>query len=116
MAESMKERLERLQRSTRAVRQPLTRDELDPRPSQKLITPESVYMRKVEKVMTRHANTKKKMLADTGQYLSLYHELKKLEEDFLALLDDPEIKFLDLPRVFVQKVNAMKARILNKKQ
>ena len=57
-----------------------------------------------------------KMLADSGQYLSLYHELKKAEKDFFALLDDPEIKFLDLPDVFVQKVNRMKKKILNQKE
>ncbi len=112
MVETMKERLERLKAKPIRVREPLTRDELSPNPSRALLTPESVYMKKVEKVMKNHAETKRKMLSDSGQYLSLYYELKKAEDDFLALLSDHEVKFLDLPDAFLQKVMTMKEKIL----
>jgi len=116
MVEEMKARLRRIKQRPVRVREPLSRDELGIEPRKKLISPESVYMKKVEKVISKHGETKRKMLSDTGQYLSLYHELKKSEDDFLALLNDPEVKFLDLPDVFLRKVADMKQEILNKRK
>ena len=116
MSESMKDRLRKIKQQPIRVRQPLSRDELGLEPVKKLISPESVYMKKVEKVISKHAETKRKMLSDTGQYLSLYHELKKAEDDFLALLDDPDVKFLELPDVFVQKVRLIRDQITNKRK
>jgi len=111
MSEHMRNRLERLKQNPVNVRRPLTVDDLDPQPSKRLITPETVYMRKVERVMMKHTETKRKMLSGSDQYLSLYHELKKAENDFLDLLADPEIKYLDLPDVFLQKIEEMKKKL-----
>ncbi len=114
--ESMRDRLSRLKESDRVVRQPLSKDDLDPQPSRALISPESIYMKKVEKVMKKHEQTKKNMLSDSGQYLSLYHELKKAEQDFLDLYEDHERKFLDLPAVFERKMDDMWEKITRRKK
>lgn len=115
MVESIRERLERLKNTPPRSFEPLQRD---PRveEAKRMISPESVFMKKVEKVMIQYGDVKKKMLSDSGQYLSLYYELKKAEEAFLALVNDPEVKFLDLPDVFMQKVEAMRLNILAKKK
>lgn len=115
MVESIRERLERLRNTPTKSLEPLQKD---PRveEAKRMISPESVFMKKVEKAMMQHSDIKKKMLSDSGQYLSLYYELNKAEESFLSLVNDPEVKFLDLPDVFMQRVETMKHVILAKKK
>ena len=115
MIESVRERLERMQNKPRRVAPPLSKDELDPRPEKVLLSPESVFMRKLEKVMKRISELKKKMNSDSGQYLSLYYDLKKAEQEFLELVDHPEVQYLDLSDIFMSKVKELKKEINNKK-
>jgi hypothetical protein len=116
MAETMRDRLSRVKESSPWVRKPLSEDELRPEPGAKRISPESVFMKKVEKVMKKHDETKKRMLSDSGQYLSLYHELKRAEQDFLFLYEDKERTFLDLPEVFEQKMDTMWEKVQGRKK
>jgi len=114
MAESMKERLERL-KNTGSDDYGFSPRRETPQPEKKFLTPESEYMKKVEKAMTSIETLRTKMHSGTDQYISLYQELKKAEEDFLVLLQNPEEKFMDLPHVFVSKVELTKKRLLTKK-
>ena len=113
MVESIRERLQRLQNTPSRPIEPLVRDP-GAQEVRKILSPESVFMKKVEMVMTQYAEIKRKMLSDSGQYLSLYYELHKAEETFVTLVEDPEVKYLDLPEVFLQKVDALKQNILAK--
>ncbi|MBT3324253.1 hypothetical protein HN681_04715 [archaeon] len=113
--DTVRERLERLKAKPRRVGLPLSEDEINPRPEKVLLSPESIFMRKIEKLMSSITSTKKKMLADSGQYLSLYYDLKKQEKEFLETLDDPELQYLDIPDIFMQKINNMKKRIIDHK-
>tara|TARA_Y100000310_G_scaffold313633_1_gene362197 strand:- start:723 stop:1073 length:351 start_codon:yes stop_codon:yes gene_type:complete len=115
MSESVRERLERMQNSPRRVAPPLSRDEINPRLEKVLLSPESVFIRKIEKVMKRIECLKKKMNSDSGQYLSLYYDLKKAEIEFLELINHPEVQYLDLSDIFMSKAKALKKEIENKK-
>ncbi len=113
--DSVRERLERIKSQPRKVGLPLSEDEINPKPEKVLLSPESIFMRKIEKLMSSINSTKQKMLADSGQYLSLYYDLKKQEKEFLETLEDPELQYLDIPDVFMQKINAMKRNIIDQK-
>jgi hypothetical protein len=114
MSESMRERLERIKHKGSSVRMPLSNDDLDPQPMKKLLTPESVYMKKIDKLIHNLAGLKKKMHADSGSYLSLYYDLKKAEKELLEAIEDPEKQFMDLPEIWVQKIEDLKLKIKNK--
>lgn len=60
-------------------------------------------------------NLRTKMHSGTDQYLSLYLELKKAEDDFLLLLVDPERQYMDLPNSFLNRVEIVKKQLLTKK-
>src|SRR3989338_3837906 len=81
----------------------------------KFLTPESQYMKKVEKAIMQIEVLRTKMHSGTDQYISLYQELKKAEEDFLELLKNPEEKLMDLPTAFISKVDNSKKKLLTKK-
>lgn len=113
MAETVRERLEKLKNTPYHGGFESRRDER-PR-EEKLLTPETIYMKKVDKAIALVESLRTKMHSGTDQYISLYQELKKAEEDFLALLHDPEEKFMDLPSAFVNKVENTKKKLLTKK-
>jgi hypothetical protein len=108
MADSMKDRLERLKNSTSDFT-------FEPKKEEKLITPEALFMRKVEKSIQSIDSLRSKMHSGTDQYLSLFHELKVAEAEFVSLLDDPETKFMDLPDLFLSRVENTKKKLLTKK-
>ena len=114
MAETMRDRLERL-KNTSSSQDFGFRTKEEPVQEKKLLSPETIYMKKVEKAMTQIETLRTKMHSGTDQYISLYQELKKAEEDFLSFLKDPEEKYMDLPPVFVSKVEATKKKLLTKK-
>lgn len=105
--ETVRERLERLKK-TPPSSWPPTIHYVEREP---IITPEAVFMRKAEKIINNLESIRKKMLSDTGQYLSLFYELKKAENEFINLLQEKEVKFLDLPENFVRKLEEIKAKI-----
>ena len=108
MADSMRDRLERLKNSNPDFN-------FEPRKEEKLITPEALYMRKVEKAIQVVESLRNKMHSGTDQYLSLFHELKIAEAEFVAMIDDPETKFMDLPDLFLSRVDNTKKKLLTKK-
>ncbi|HIH14916.1 MAG: hypothetical protein QT08_C0014G0021 [archaeon GW2011_AR17] len=81
----------------------------------KFLTPESQYMKKVEKAIAQVESLRTKMHSGTDQYISLYQELKVAEDEFVKLLIDPEQKFMDLPTAFISKVDNTKKKLLTKK-
>ena len=114
MGETMRERLERLKNapSERVFKQ--RRDEPSAREN-RLLTPETIFMRKADKVISTIEALRTKMHSGTDQYISLYQELKKAEEDFLTLLQDPEQKRMDFPTAFISKIESAKKKLLTKK-
>ena len=114
MAETMRDRLERLKNSSSYGDFEIKRKE-EPSAEKKLFTPETVYMKKVDKIIGEIESLRTKMHSGTDQYISLYQELKKAEEDFLSLLQDPEQKCMDLPAAFISKVDNTKKKLLTKK-
>jgi len=111
----VRERLEKLKNQSYRPGLPLSEDEINPRPEKVLLSPESIFMKKIEKLMKKIVGVKQKMHSDSGQYLSLYYDLKKFETEFLETVDDPEIQYLDLPDIFVQKIDEFRQKIKNKK-
>jgi len=113
MAETVRERLEKLKNTPTYGVYESRRDE---RPhEEKLLTPETMYMKKVDKAISQVEALRTKMHSGTDQYISLYQELKVAEDEFVKLLVDPEEKFMDLPAVFVNKVENTKKKLLTKK-
>ena len=111
--ETVRERLEKLKNTPYQGAYESRRDER-PR-EEKLLTPESIYMKKVDKAIMQIEALRTKMHSGTDQYISLYQELKKAEEDFLSLLQDPEQKNMDFPTAFLSKVESTKKKLLTKK-
>jgi hypothetical protein len=81
----------------------------------KLLTPESIHMKKVEKALATVEAIRSKMHTGTDQYISLYQELKFAEDEFVKLLDDPETKFMDFPTAFTSRMDNAKKKLLTKK-
>lgn len=108
MADSIKDRLERLKNSTSDFT-------FEPKKEERLVTPENLYMRKVEKAIQTVESLRNKMHSGTDQYLSLFHELKIAEAEFVTMIDDPETKFMDLPDLFLSWVDNTKKKLLTKK-
>ncbi len=98
MVDSVRDRLEKLKTS-----------------DDKLLTPEYIFIKKVEKSIFKMDSLRTKMTSGSDQYLSLYEELKDAEKEFLKLLDDPETKLMDFPSVFVSRVDMAKKKLLTKK-
>jgi hypothetical protein len=115
MAETVRERLEKLKERKPYVNMPLSRDDLNPQPTKKLLTPESVFIKKIDKMANHVINLKKKMHKDSGSYLSLYYDLKKAEKTLLNTIEDPEIQFMDLPQIWIDRIENIKAKLLAKK-
>ena len=114
MTDTMRDRLERLKNSSSQGNfESRARDE-KPR-EEKLLTPETIFMKKADKIISTIEGLRTKMHSGTDQYISLYQELKKAEEDFLALLQDPEVKMMDFPTAFVSKVDNTNKKLLTKK-
>lgn len=107
MTDSMKDRLERLKNSYSDF--PFEHRE------EKLVTSESLYMKKVEKAIQNIESLRNKMHSGTDQYLSLFHELKIAESEFTLLIDNPETKFMDLPDLFLARVENTKKKLLTQK-
>ncbi|MSR86252.1 hypothetical protein EXS74_02560 [Candidatus Woesearchaeota archaeon] len=113
MVDTMRDRLERL-KNTPSQRNFEPRRDERPR-EEKLLTPETIFMKKADKLISTIEALRTKMHSGSDQYISLYQELKKAEEDFLALLQDPEVKTMDFPAAFVSKVDSTKKKLLTKK-
>ncbi|MBI5871640.1 hypothetical protein HZB88_00980 [archaeon] len=106
--ETVRERLERLKRSGGSWFSPSHPAQQREEP---VITPESIFMRKAEKAMNQIETLRKRMLSDTGQYISLFYELKKAEDEFLVIVQEKETKFLDLPDPFLRRMEEVKSKI-----
>lgn len=113
MVETVRDRLEKLKNTPIQGAFESKRDE-KPR-EEKLLTPETIFMKKVDKAIMQVETLRSKMHSSSDQYITLYAELKKAEEDFLSLLNDPEQKFMDLPSAFVNKVENTKKKLITKK-
>ncbi|MDP3728102.1 MAG: hypothetical protein Q8R18_01475 [bacterium] len=111
MVETVRDRLERMKNTPYGNYEPRREEPKEER----FLTPESIYMKKVDKVIMQIETLRTKMHSGTDQYISLYQELKKAEEDFLALLQNPEDKFMDLPTAFSSRVESVKKKLLTKK-
>jgi hypothetical protein len=107
----VRDRLEKMRDQPRKVAPALRDDEMSSNTDKVLLSPETVFMRKVEKSMKIIDSLKKKMHGDSGQYLSLYYDLKRAEKDFLEAVENSDIEYLDIPHVFLQKVDKYKESI-----
>lgn len=113
MADTMRDRLERLKNTSSSGNFEPRREER-PR-EEKFLTPESQYMKKVEKAISQIEALRTKMHSGTDQYISLYQELKKAEEDFVVLVNNPQEKDMDLPVAFTSRIESVKKKLLTKK-
>lgn len=114
MADTMRERLERIKNTSSSGNFEPRREER--RREEKFLTPESQYMKKVDKVIAEIEAFRTKMHSGTDQYISLYQELKKAEEDFLELVKNPDQGFMDLPTAFTSRIESVKKKLLTKKE
>jgi len=108
--DTVRERLERLKNT------PSYGSYRDEQPKDnKLITPENLFMKKVEKALASVEALRSKMHTGTDQYISLYQELKFAEDEFVKLLEDPESKYMDLPTAFTSRMESAKKKLLTRK-
>lgn len=117
MAETVRERLERLKNQPSTPFRP-NYQPVEERPRQeqpKPFSPENLFMKKVEKVMNDIDILRKKMFSDSGQYLSLYYDYKKKEKEFLDIVESTETKNIDLPDFFVTRLEEFGTRLKSKK-
>tara|TARA_Y100000310_G_C20506256_1_gene726561 strand:+ start:56 stop:394 length:339 start_codon:yes stop_codon:yes gene_type:complete len=80
-----------------------------------LLSPEITFIRKIESLIKNIQVIRRKMMSDSGQYLSLYYDMKKAQKVFLEAVEDPEMQYLDLSDVFQKRVNEMKQLIAENK-
>jgi len=113
MVESVRDRLEKLKNSRWSVPNPVDKDVTG---MHKPLTPESVFMKKLDKAMSNIEAIRKKVLADSNSYLSLFYELRKAEAEFLELLKEQDDKELMLPDHYLKKIEEVKSRIRKIKQ
>jgi len=108
--EYMKERLRRLKERPGWAFKPLDKEFLNKmEPSKVIKTPETEMQNKIEKAMKKVEDIRNKM-KDASNYLSLYYDLKKAQDEFLQLVDEMENgNFLDFPDSFVKRVNNFKS-------
>jgi len=111
--ESMRDRLEKLKNSPWRVPNPVDKDVTG---MHKPVTPESVFMKKLDKAMSNIEQIRKKILADSDSYLSLFYELRKAEKEFLEILNEKEEKELILPEHYLNKIEDTKNKIRNIKK
>ena len=104
MVDTVKERLDKMRYEPE-----------NPSSGDKLLTPETIFMKKVEKSIMKIDNLRTKMTSGSEQYISLYEELKEAEQDFCKLINDPETKFMDFPSIFVSRVDTAKKKLITKK-
>ncbi len=108
------ERLTNLQNEKKFVPKPLSKKELGrPEPEKKIITPESVFIKNVESIIKKIEEIKAKMKNDTEMYLSNYSDLQRLERKFIELInkEEEEIKFMDLPELFLKRLEKTKSSL-----
>jgi hypothetical protein len=111
--ESVRDRLEKLKNKPWHVAPALDKDVTG---MHKKITPESVFMKKLDKAMSNIESIRKKVLADSNSYLSLFYELRKAEREFLEILNEKEEKELLLPEHYLNKIEETKNKIRNIKR
>lgn len=107
--ETVRERLEKMRNTPSSGYR-----EEQPREN-KLLTPESIYMKKVERALAVVEALRSKMHTGTDQYISLYQELKFAEDEFVKLLEDPDRKFMDLPSVFLNRMDTANKKLITRK-
>ncbi len=116
MVESMRDRLERLKNSPSPEPYEPRRREEAPSSERKFLSPETIFMKKAEKVMAEIESLRTKMHSGTDQYISLYQELKMAEDTFSKLFTDPEYKNMDFPTLFLSRVENTQKKLLTKKK
>ncbi|MFH1972810.1 MAG: hypothetical protein ABIJ18_05015 [archaeon] len=108
MVETVRERLEKLKHSQWRAHTSLDKDVTG---MHKQITPETVFMKKIDKAISNIEIIRKKVLADSNSYLSLFYELRKAEAEFLELLKELDDKELFLPDHYLTKIKQIKSKI-----
>jgi len=94
----VKERLEKLKEMPIVQERPIEQKE-----EQKPVTQENILQNKVEKALKRAEDLKAKM-SNTENYLSLFYEFKKAEEELLFLLDEAKQKSIEMPYSVIARV------------
>lgn len=112
---SVKERLEKLKENPLQVPKPLDIiPERDVRPiGDGMFTFERVFQQKVEKLIKKIESIKSKM-ATSDTFVNYFYDLKKVEKEFLELLEKAEEKHVDFPDNFVKKIDLVKSKIRSK--
>jgi len=108
MVETVRERLEKLKHSQWRVQSPVDKDVTG---MHKSVTPETVFMKKVDKSISTIELIRKKVLADSDSYLSLFYELRKAEAEFLEVIKEIDEKALLLPDHYLNKIEQIKSKI-----
>ena len=111
--ETMRDRLEKLKNQRWGIPKPIDKDVTG---VHQKITPESLFMKKLDKSMSNIESIRKKVLADSNSYLSLFYELRKAEKEFLEILKEKEDKELMLPDHYLNKIEDVKNKIRNIKK
>ncbi len=111
---SVRDRLESLKERPKLVRRPIepTFPDMNKKEEgKKVITPESVMQKKIEKAMSKIEEYKKKMHNSPNSYLSLFYDLKQAEKDFLTLLEEADSKSVTFSGTTLSRIEKVKKQI-----
>jgi len=109
---TVRERLENLKKKSRDVPKILESvPERERRPvGDGMYTFERVFQQKVDKAIKKIGFLKEKM-EDSENFLNLFYDLKRAEEEFLKLLEEAEKRKLDFPDNFKNQIEEVKSQI-----
>ena len=109
---SVKERLEEMKKKNVVVPRPLDIPQIlkVPNPESELITIDKVYRGKVEKAM-KSIEVINQKIKTSGTYLNMYYNLKRAEDEFLAVLDEAKQKHIEFSPEFSDRIEAVKKRL-----
>lgn len=102
--ETVRERLEKLK--NKPVYNPQ-----QPHQPQPLITPEILYLKKLDKSIATIEAIRKKFTNDTPSYLSLFYEQKKAEKELMEILKEGEDKEFSIPDSYTKRIEEIKSKI-----
>ncbi|MDP2906998.1 MAG: hypothetical protein Q8O03_03590 [Nanoarchaeota archaeon] len=109
---SVRERLENLKKNSRDVPKVLESvPDRERRPlGDGMYTFERVFQQKVEKVIKRIEFLKERM-EDSENFLNLFYDLKRVENEFLDLLAEAGKRKIDFPDNFNKQIEDIKSQI-----
>jgi len=113
---TVRERLERLKNNPKKVPKPLDMmpEKRAPEPvPEATLNFEKEFQQKAEKAIKNIESVKNKMKGSKS-FINYFYDLKKVEKEFLNILQEAEEKHIEFPENFLKKIESVKSTIRSK--